>query len=116
MLNLKIIENKSGATFEVNMKRSKIDHIIMSKNLCTNELILHRSISDHKILSIKINNVKEVQRNTIKLINRKIAKDLTQSSLYNSQKICLKKQIILSILSRKSYLLNRKSFGIISKR
>jgi hypothetical protein len=69
----------------MNQKKSKIDHIIVSKNIDTEDLILHKSISDHKILSVKIKNITEVQRNNIKLINRKLAKEITQSSLSSSQ-------------------------------
>ena len=68
ILNLRHIENRIGATYEMNEKKSKIDHIIVSNNLDTEKLILQKSISDHKILSVKIKNITEVQRNNIKLI------------------------------------------------
>ena len=65
----------------MNRKKSKIDHIIVSKNLDTEELNLHKSISDHKILSVVINNIEEVQRNRVKLINRNLSMKITQDSL-----------------------------------
>ena len=41
-------------------------------------------MSDHKILSVVINNIEEVQRNRVKLINRNLSMRITQNSLKNA--------------------------------
>ena len=51
------------------------------KNLDNEELNLHKSLSDHKILSVVINNIEEVQRNRVKLINRNLSMKITHDSL-----------------------------------
>jgi hypothetical protein len=61
ILNLNIIHNIVGSTYELNRKKSKIDHIIVSKNLDNEKLNLHKSLSDHKILSVVINNIEETE-------------------------------------------------------
>ena len=68
---------------KIGNKKSKIDHFIVTENIKCEKIQFHCSISDHKLISLEILNVEEVSRKSIKLINRKLAKEIMIDSLMN---------------------------------
>ena len=82
---MKIVQNLNDSTFEIGNKKSKIDHFIVSENIKCGKIQFHRSISDHKLISLEILDVGEVPRSSIKIINQKLAKEIMVDSLNNSE-------------------------------
>ena len=86
-LKMKIVQNLNDSTFEIGNKKSKIDHYIVAENIKCGKIQFHRSISDHKLISLEILDVGEVPRSSIKIINRKLAKEIMIDSLMNCKNL-----------------------------
>ncbi len=87
LLKLKIVNNPCDITYEMNGRSSKIDHFIISDHLQADDIQTHRSMSDHRLLTMKIRNVGEVPRRCIEVTNRKLAKEITLRSLKKSEEV-----------------------------
>ncbi len=60
---------------------SKIDFIVASKNLKVSKASGIRSLSDHKLIAIEIEDICEIPKNKVKVLNRRLATLITRESL-----------------------------------
>ena len=79
---LKVIPNNPSYTYERSGKKSNLDFFVLSAHIDSDiETTTETTPSDHRCCTLKVNDDKEINRMTIKILKRKAAKNYMLDAL-----------------------------------
>ena len=82
---LKIQDYSSDFSFKIGKKQSKIDFFVISQNFIKAISDTENSLSDHKIVTLSLQNFEDLRRPKTFIISKKAAKSITLNALEDSE-------------------------------